>query len=66
MAESIDEEQSASHSAPSRRDRKRERTRGEIYSAAMNLFLRRSFEAVTIEEICDAADVALIYKWARR
>ncbi len=24
----------------------------------MNLFLRRGFEAVTIEEICDAADVA--------
>jgi AcrR family transcriptional regulator len=44
--------------ASSRRDRKRERTRGEIYSAAMNLFLRRGFETVTIEEICDAADVA--------
>jgi AcrR family transcriptional regulator len=43
---------------PSRRDRKKERTRSEIYSAAMKLFLRRGFEAVTIEEICDAADVA--------
>jgi len=58
MAESIDRETSSAQSAPSRRDRKRERTRGEIYSAAMNLFLRRGFEAVTIEEICDAADVA--------
>ena len=55
MAESIDRDTSP---VPSRRDRKKERTRGEIYSAAMNLFLRRSFEAVTIEEICDAADVA--------
>jgi len=58
MAESIDRESAAPQPATSRRDRKRERTRGEIYSAAMNLFLRRGFEAVTIEEICDAADVA--------
>jgi AcrR family transcriptional regulator len=58
MVESIDRDTSASHPIPSRRDRKKERTRGEIYSAAMNLFLRRGFEAVTIEEICDAADVA--------
>jgi TetR/AcrR family transcriptional regulator, cholesterol catabolism regulator len=64
MVESIDREASreafpeASREITSRRERKRERTRGEIYSAAMNLFLRRGFEAVTIEEICDAADVA--------
>jgi AcrR family transcriptional regulator len=58
MVESIDRESSAQIATTSRRDRKRERTRGEIYSAAMNLFLRRGFEAVTIEEICDAADVA--------
>jgi AcrR family transcriptional regulator len=58
MAESIDRVTSTSQTVPSRRDRKKERTRGEIYSAAMNLFLRRGFEAVTIEEICDAADVA--------
>jgi AcrR family transcriptional regulator len=59
MAESTDREASAAQATePSRRARKRERTRDEIYSSAMNLFLRRGFEAVTIEEICDAADVA--------
>jgi AcrR family transcriptional regulator len=58
MVESIDRDTSVSQPIPSRRDRKKERTRGEIYSAAMNLFLRRGFEAVTIEEICAAADVA--------
>lgn len=55
MSESIDREPSA---LASRRDRKRQRTRSEIYAAAMNLFLRRGFDAVTIDEICDVADVA--------
>ena len=58
MPGSILRERSSIASTPSRRDRKRERTRGEIYTSAMNLFLRRGFEAVTIDEICDAADVA--------
>jgi AcrR family transcriptional regulator len=44
--------------APTRRARKKERTRQEIFSAAMELFAKRGFEAVTIEAICDAADVA--------
>ncbi|HEY6419084.1 MAG TPA: TetR/AcrR family transcriptional regulator [Candidatus Binataceae bacterium] len=43
---------------PSRRERKKERTRGEIYIAAINLFLKRGFDTVTIEDICRAADVA--------
>jgi AcrR family transcriptional regulator len=43
--------------ALSRRDRKKERTRREIYEAAMSLFARKGFAAVTIAEICDAADV---------
>jgi len=44
--------------APTRRARKKERTRQEIFSAAMELFAARGFEAVTIEAICEAADVA--------
>jgi AcrR family transcriptional regulator len=42
----------------SRRERKKGRTRSDIYNAAMNLFLRRGFDSVTIDDICDAADVA--------
>src|ERR1700733_9717027 len=42
----------------SRRERKKGRTRADIYNAAMNLFLRRGFDSITIEDICDSADVA--------
>lgn len=43
---------------PSRRARKKERTRREIYDAALALFERQGFDAVTVEAICEAADVA--------
>jgi AcrR family transcriptional regulator len=48
----------ATPAAPlSRRDRKKERTRREIYEAAMSLFAKKGFAAVTIAEIAEAADV---------
>ncbi len=42
----------------SRRSRKKEQTRRGIFSAAMKLFAAKDYDAVTIEEICDKADVA--------
>jgi len=41
-----------------RRARKKERTREQIYTAAMRLFLERGYDAVTIDDVCEAADVA--------
>lgn len=65
--------------AQTRRDRKKERTRREIYEAAMDLFARSGFATVTIADICKAADVgrgtfffhfpskaALLYEFNRR
>jgi AcrR family transcriptional regulator len=42
----------------SRRARKKDRTRAEIFRAAMELFAVRGYAAVTVEQICGAADVA--------
>lgn len=43
---------------PSRRDRKKQRTRRDLYDAAVRLFLRDGVGAVTIDAICADADVA--------
>lgn len=64
---------------PSRRARKKERTRGEIFDAAMALFAESDFDSVTISAICEHADVArgtfflhfptksaLLYEFSRR
>ena len=42
---------------PDRRTRKRLATRQGISNAATRLFLERGFDAVTVDEIAEAADV---------
>ena len=44
--------------APNRFDRRRERTRQAIIEAAIALFVERGIRGTTIEDICEAADIA--------
>lgn len=41
-----------------RRERKKAQTRDKIFEAAMALFAKAGYDSVTIEQICDEADVA--------
>lgn len=44
---------------PGRRERKKQQTREKIASVAMELFLERGFEQVTVTEVAEAADVSI-------
>ena len=44
--------------APGRRARKKAQTRRNIYDAATALVLARGYDAVTVDDVCRAADVA--------
>ncbi|WP_217567224.1 TetR/AcrR family transcriptional regulator [Streptomyces sp. GbtcB7] len=44
--------------APGRRERKRRQVHDKLYEAAVGLFVAQGFEATTMEEIADTADVA--------
>lgn len=57
-AAALKAEHPATDAAPTRRGRKKARTRQEIYRTAMGLFAKRGYDRVTIEEICAGADVA--------
>ncbi len=43
---------------PGRRERKKAALRAQIYETAKQLFIERGYEATTVEQIADAADVA--------
>lgn len=52
---SINDRESA---ALSRRERRKQEVRGRINEAAMTLFAEQGFEQTTVEDICEAAEVA--------
>ncbi|MEW2354646.1 TetR family transcriptional regulator [Spirillospora sp. NPDC029432] len=48
---------SSSHPAPTLRQRKRQRARDGLYAAALELLADRPYEEITIDEICERAEV---------
>ena len=48
----------ANHTSPGRRESKKAATRKAIGDAAIELFLAKGFDAVSVREIADAADVS--------
>ena len=50
---------SPSPTSSTRRERKKAATRRRLAEAALNLFLERGFDQVTVAEIAEAADVAV-------
>ena len=44
---------------PGRRERKKQQTREKIARVAMELFIERGFEQVTVTEVAEAADVSV-------
>ncbi|MBW2312867.1 MAG: TetR/AcrR family transcriptional regulator [Deltaproteobacteria bacterium] len=50
--------QAAEPASPSRRERRKQEVRERILAAAARLFLRHGFEATTVDQIAEAADVA--------
>lgn len=47
-----------SHPSPDRRARQRERRRAELYDVAIGLFVEKTYEGTTMEDIAERADVA--------
>ncbi len=52
-------EKANSRSRPGRNERRKERTRGALLAAGQRLFGERGFEAATVAEIAEGADVAI-------
>src|SRR5258705_6264953 len=58
-AMSIDHEAPSAEHAPGRRERKKLETRQALEQAALRLFAEQGYEQTTVEEIAEAADVAV-------
>jgi len=55
----VPSEKPAAKAAPGRNERRKARTRGALLAAGQRLFGEQGYEATTVAEIADAADVAI-------